>query len=459
MANYYLGCDVSKGYADFLILDSSKKTVEPVFQLDDTFEGHNQLYRFLDDFFNHHSGATLFSAVESTGGLENNWLALFKRLSDIMNIKSSRINPVGPNALHRASLERNSDDAISAKLIAEYLITFPEKVDYQSDDPYASLRKQWNLIEIYQKQKIQLLNQLSIILYTSMPFLVKYCKNGVPTWLLLLLSKYSSASKLIRTKESTLAKIPYISRKRAQEIVTDARENIGADDDEAISFIIQSTVEQILQLKGKIETHKQFMIKRCVLPEVDLLQSFTGIGIYSAIGLVLNVVSVDRFPSAKNLASYFGVHPVYKTSGDGSGGFRMSKKGRSAPRKILYMVARTSIVYNPLIKEVYANHLKRGNGKSFALGVCMHKILRIVYGMLKHQKKFDPEVDLRNRNRIRNSPVNTELIDKKRRFQENAKDAPISRRQTLKRRKREQSQNLREVKCGIRVPPSVAECK
>ena len=77
--------------------------------------------------------------------------------------------------------------------------------------------------------------------------------------------------------------------------------------------------------------------------------------------------------------------------------------------------------------------------------------------MLKHQKKFDPEVDLRNRNRIRSFPGNTELIDKKRRFQENAKDAPISRRQTMKRRKREQSQNLLEVKCGIKVPSPVTE--
>jgi hypothetical protein len=227
MSNYYLGCDVSKGYADFIILDSAKKIIEPVFQLDDTFEGHNQFYHFLQNFFKHHPDATLFSAVESTGGLENNWLALFKRLADLMNIKSSRINPLGPNALHRASLEHNSNDAISAKLIAEYLIACPEKVHYTSDDPYASLRKQWNLIEIYKKQKTQLLNQLSIILYTSMPFLVKYCRDGLPNWLLLLLSKYPSASKLTRAKESTLAKIRYISHSRAQAIIADAKQNIS----------------------------------------------------------------------------------------------------------------------------------------------------------------------------------------------------------------------------------------
>ena len=90
MPNFYLGCDVSKGYADFIVLDSGKKIIEPVFQLDDTFEGHNRLYNFLQNLFNRYPDTTLFCAVESTGGLENNWLALFKRLADIMTVKSAR---------------------------------------------------------------------------------------------------------------------------------------------------------------------------------------------------------------------------------------------------------------------------------------------------------------------------------------------------------------------------------
>ncbi len=445
MSNYYLGCDVSKGYADFIILDSDKIVIEPVFQLDDTFEGHNQFYHFIRDFFKRYPGSNLFSAVESTGGLENNWLALFKRLSDIMNIKSTRINPVGPNALHKASLERNSDDAISAKFIAEYLITYPKKVNYNADDPYISLRKQWSLIEMYKKQKTQLLNQLNILLYTSMPFLMKHIKDGIPNWILLLLKTYPSSAKLIRTRETTLAKIPYISYNRACALISDAKQSVGSIDDQTTAFIIKSTVEQILHLKNKIEQHKKYMITHCDLPEVNLLLSFKGIGIYSAIGLILNILAVERFPSAKHLASYFGVHPVYKISGDGKGAFRMSKKGRSVPRQILYMVARSSIVYNPLIKEVYINHLKRGNVKSSALGVCMHKVLRIVFGMLKHQKEFDPEIDRQNRNKtriVKNRSSNSNL---KRRYQEKSEDAPVSKRQSIKRRKRKQSQNLLEV--------------
>ena len=49
--NYYLGIDVSKGYADFIILNQEKQVVEDNFQLNDTFEGHKELFKFLTAFF------------------------------------------------------------------------------------------------------------------------------------------------------------------------------------------------------------------------------------------------------------------------------------------------------------------------------------------------------------------------------------------------------------------------
>ncbi|MBI9070782.1 MAG: IS110 family transposase, partial [Melioribacteraceae bacterium] len=55
----------------------------------------------------------------------------------------------------------------------------------------------------------------------------------------------------------------------------------------------------------------------------------------------------------------------------------MSKKGRREPRLILFSVARTAINCNPLIKEIYEKHVKRGMSKMAALGCVMHKILRI----------------------------------------------------------------------------------
>jgi transposase len=444
MNNFYLGCDVSKGYADFIILDSEKGIIESPFQLDDTFEGHCCLYELLDRFFKIHPDTNLYAAVESTGGLENNWLNLFHKLAEIFNIRAARVNPSAIKALYDASLTRNINDGISAQIIAEYLITYPEKVSYNTDDPYVTLRKQWNYIEILKKQRTQLLNQLSVHLYTALPFLVKYCKNSVPNWLLKLLLYYPSAKKLAKANESSLCKIPYISHKRALNIIFDAQNSIGSADDQVTVFLIKSLVKQILNLKKTVESQENYMIEHCNLPEVKLLMSFRGIGIISAIGLILNIISISRFPTAKHLASYFGVHPVYKQSGDGSWGFHMSKKGRSTPRAILFMIAWSGINSNPLIKEVYIDHIKRGKSKMAALGVCMHKILRIVYGMLKSNKSFDPQIDKRNKNRTRQQADKNESEKKdiKRRFQGRDKDAPISRRQSVKRKKRKESQSL-----------------
>jgi hypothetical protein len=73
MKPFYLGLDVSKGYADFMIVDSRKDPVIKGFQLDDTFDGHNCLYNILERFLADHPDSTLFAAMESTGGYENNW--------------------------------------------------------------------------------------------------------------------------------------------------------------------------------------------------------------------------------------------------------------------------------------------------------------------------------------------------------------------------------------------------
>ena len=50
MKPFYLGIDVSKGYADFMIINSKKQPVVQGFQLDDTFDGHRSLYNILGRF-------------------------------------------------------------------------------------------------------------------------------------------------------------------------------------------------------------------------------------------------------------------------------------------------------------------------------------------------------------------------------------------------------------------------
>jgi transposase len=254
-----------------------------------------------------------------------------------------------------------------------------------------------------------------------------------------------------------LARIPYVTSERAQELAISAKRSVASASDRITEKLVVATVKQILNLKKTIDEQTDLMVKECSMHEVDILKTFTGISDSSAIGLILEIQAIEHFKTVKKLASFFGIHPVYKISGDGSGRFRMSKKGRKEPRKILFMVALTAIRSNPLIRNIYLERTEKGMEKMAAIGLCMHKILRILYGMLKHGKPFDPQIDLDNRQRsINKKPAGQR--DKSRRFQDYDSNAPISRRQNKKRLERKQSHSVNDTKFGINalVPESAS---
>ncbi len=451
MEQFYLGGDVSKGYCDFVILDSTKEPMMKNFQLDDTFEGHSRLYAVLCQFLESHPEARLNAAVESTGGYEKNWHEALVRFQTTLPIQAARLNPVGVYHNSKADLKRNSTDEISAQNIAEYLIAHPEKVLYQQHDPLASSRKQWRFIKLLTKQSTQVLNHIEALVYSANPELLTYCKQGVPLWILKVLEKYPTASRLANAKGTAVAKIPYVTKARALKLIHRAKKSTASDTDAISGQVIQATVKQLLHLKDTIASQTEQMKKNCSVPEVALLKTFIGIADLSAIGLLLEIQSVERFETVKKLAAFFGIHPVYKQSGDGKGSFKMCKKGRGEPRRILFMVALNSVRTNPLIREVYTRHIAKGKCRMAALGVCMHKILRIVYGMLKNNNPFDPDIDRQNQKKERRSPL-PDPQKKTRRFQGYDETAPISKRQARTRMEREESQSGNTTTSGITPP-------
>ncbi len=449
MKQFYLGADVSKGYTDFVLIDQDKKQINMNFQLDDTVDGHVELHNQLNHFFELHPDAELFAAVESTGGYENNWYNTLLKFQGSLNIKTARLNPEGVFCNSKAELKRTITDKVSALSIAEYLIAHPGKIMYQQEDYWSPLRKQWSFISLLIKQKTQLLNQLEMLIYSANPELLQYCQDGMPQWVLKLLKKYPTAGLLSRARAATVARIPYITLDRAKKLVKGAKNSIASADDDITGQLVSSTIGQILQLAKNIQVQSKILADNCSIPEIELLKTFPGIDDYSAIGLMLELQSIERFSTVKELASFVGIHPVFKASGDGSTVARMSKKGRKVPRNILYMVALTGIRCNPLIRDLYQKQVARGKEKMSAIGICMHKVLRILYGMLKNNTAFDPEIDKKNQLKSNKKESNVPR-DKSRRYQGFDSKAPVSRFQRKRRKEQKASQiATSDDQCGI----------
>lgn len=440
----YLGGDVSKGYADWVILSEKKQIVQENFQLDDTYAGHCKLYSMLETYFDKHSGLEMYAAVESTGGYENNWFSTLKSYQKVFNLKVARINPAGVNLNRRAGMKRNVTDAISALSIAEYMIDHPDNIVFDQDDKWKILCRHWNFVEMQKAQRTQTINQLETILYCANPILMRYKKNNLPDWLLELIIKCPTSERLAKARSESLAKIPYLTLPRAKNLVAEAKQNIASATDMNAELLVRQIALQIKAFDQNIKSQMQLIEKNMICPEIEILKSFKGIDTVSAIGLLLEIGTIGRFPTVKGFSCYFGLHPRFKQSGDKIIGVRMSKQGSKNMRKILFNIAKGAITYNPLITEVYERKLSEGMPKMAAIGVCMHKILRIIYGMLKNKQHFNSLIDKQNCEKSKSKQQEKHLQEnantqKNRRYQKFDESAPISRKQTKKRKEHDLS--------------------
>ncbi len=439
MKTFYLGGDVSKGYADFVLIDQDRIQTEPCFRLDDNAKGHTALETLMRKVVMQNPDAQIRLGVESTGGYESNWLKTAYNLSKSLPISSARINPCGIKKFMDADLIRTINDEVSARYIAQYMIAHPDKVHYDQDDQFYSLRRQWTSLSLLKKTTTQLSNNLHSLLYTANPGVLVYCRKGIPGWVSSVLEKYPLASALAKARLATVASIKHVGPVKAEALIRHARSCVASTDDPDMAFTIKQMLLQIKSMSLSISTiEKHLTAKWKDNSEILLVSSVIGIGVMSAIGLILNIRDVRLFPSVKHLASYFGIHPKWKTSGDGEWGYHMSKIGRSQPRSILFMAAMSAVVHNPVIRKLYKKCRRKGMVGLAAIGVCMHKMLRIVYGILKTRQAFDPKIDSRNQQKstLRVPGVSEQKYEEKlRRYQQAELDVPVSRRQAIKRKR------------------------
>jgi transposase len=120
----YLGIDVSKGYADFVLLNSKQEYLEPLFQLDDNASGHQQLKLLLKKYCCENPDVEIFCGLESTGGYERNWYNFLFTLCQDLPLKIALLNPVVIKGISKTALNRTITDEVSAFNIGLYLMSF-----------------------------------------------------------------------------------------------------------------------------------------------------------------------------------------------------------------------------------------------------------------------------------------------------------------------------------------------
>jgi len=117
-------------------------------------------------------------------------------------------------------------------------------------------------------------------------------------------------------------------------------------------------------------------------PEAVLLMTHPGVGPVTALAMVLTLGPAERFSSAKQVGSYFGLIPSEASSGGKQRLGKISKQGSSFLRFLLVEAGQTAARYDPQLKRFYRRLAARKN-RGVAKVAVARKLATRMYLMLR----------------------------------------------------------------------------
>jgi transposase len=199
--------------------------------------------------------------------------------------------------------------------------------------------------------------------------------------------RWEAPSVAVRALQALVARLDTLQAMRQAECNRlDVAHNAVADSVRQIIGDLDEAIEQVkAQIASTIDDDPD--LKR----RATLLESIPGLGDKTIPQLLAYIGRPERFKTVKALIAYASLSPVIRQSGTS-----LNSRGRTHPmghqqlKRALYYPAMVAGRYNPLVAAFW-NRLKAQHkpGKVIVVA-CMHKLLAIVYGVLRSDKPFDP---------------------------------------------------------------------
>ena len=401
-----IGIDTARYGHHVSFLDSDKRTALPAFLFPESNEGYAKLRNAIEELRKKHPCAIFHVRIDAAGQYAENLLNWLRQLEALQGeLGRISIGQPAKNAYYRkAVVSGQKADPTESMACARFAVMERPPESPAKPVEFERLRECVALLESCAKQQTRLTNQLHALLAKAFPELAVLVTNLSAQWVLCLLQKYPTAERIARAQSASLKKIPRMPKKMAAKLHEAAKTSTASSSGPIAEELITLKVREILKEMGHSQQIEKLIEKALKqLPDGPHMKILTipGIGIQTAAALISKIVSIDQFPMAKHLVGYFGVFPeVYRLSGAEKDGtpktgtyVRMSSKGSDLVRRLLYLAAQAAARHNPAIKATYARQLADGKNPNVAIGHCMAKLLRQVFGVCKYDREFDPKFE------------------------------------------------------------------
>lgn len=239
-------------------------------------------------------------------------------------------------------------------------------------------------------------NRLQDLEFRIFPEFLSIIKNPFTKSALYLMKNHPGPEDIVNLGLESLVTIlkkvssGRLGSERAQELFEAARTSIGIEQGkQSILMEIKHFIDQIEHLNTFIDTLERKMEYYLgQIPYSKSILSIKGIGIVTTAGLIGEVGDFKAFDTIKEIEKLAGLDLYEISSGKHNGQRRISKRGRSLMRKLLYYAAVNVVKSYGIMHDRYMAMLDRGMPRTKALIAVARKLLKYIFAIVRDKTVF-----------------------------------------------------------------------
>lgn len=383
----YVGIDIAKNTHWASAMNSDGEILLEPFSFQNNNEGFQKFISKLSSF----DKQKMLIGLESTAHYGENIISYLFNL----DYKIGIINPIQTSNLRKSNIRKTKNDKVDTFIIIKSLTLNNYNLVSARDINNIKLkglsRSRHNLIVMRSRSKIQLASFIDQLF----PELNKFFKGNLHLNVSYqLLKEYSSPKDISSLHLTKLSNILHdnshgrYNKEDAIRLRELAKNSVGINNP-TLSLQIKQAILQIELYTEQIEEVEN--LSKQILDEMESkLLTIPGMSYNQATVIHGFIGDIHRFNKSCQLLAYAGLDPsIYQSGNFEARSTRMSKRGNSLLRYNLVYAAHNLVLHNRTFKEYY--DLKRSQGKTHycALGHCAHKLVRIIFKMLKSNVDFN----------------------------------------------------------------------
>lgn len=210
--------------------------------------------------------------------------------------------------------------------------------------------------------------------------LARFCQMTAP-------ELWQAPSPAVRALQALVARLDALQEMRQSEV---NRLDVA-------HAAVQTSLYEVLNTLDKTIADVKAQIRQTIDDDPDLrqrselLHSIPGLGERTIPQLLAYIGSPERFKNVKALIAYASLSPVIRQSGTSlNRRHGTHPQGHRLLKRALYFPAMVAGKYNPVIAAFWKRLKAQNKPGKVIVVACMHKLLAIVYGVLKSRTPFDP---------------------------------------------------------------------